>query len=384
MSSAVPNSPTVTNSDLFIGALSGTSVDGIDVALVRFAPRPLILAARTQPLTPDLQAKLRTITDQTPLGQAAELDVRIARCFADAILALLSDSEVQASQVRAIGSHGQTIWHAPAGPVPYTIQIGDPNVIAQSTGITTVADFRRRDIAAGGQGAPLVPAFHRDVFRSDAETRCILNLGGIANVTVLPRDASAPVSGFDTGPANTLLDAWVRKHLGKSYDDGGSWAASGTAHIPLLDRLLADPYFRQPTPKSTGPEHFNLRWLQSHLEQLPSISAADVQATLLELTAQSVATAIEASASDAAAVYVCGGGAHNLQLLRRLEHILAPRRVVSTDELGLDPDYVEAAAFAWLARRTLRGEAGNLPAVTGAREPVILGGIFAGAPNGAP
>ena len=380
----MPSSPTAANDDLFIGALSGTSVDGIDVALVRFAPQPRVLAARTLPLPADLQASLRTISDQTPLGRVAELDVRVARCFADAILALLADSGTQASQIRAIGSHGQTAWHAPWGSTPYTIQIGDPNIIAQATGITTVADFRRRDIAAGGQGAPLVPAFHHDVFRSDAETRCILNLGGIANVTVLPRDASAPVSGFDTGPANTLLDGWARRHLGKSYDDGGRWAASGTVSPALLERLLADPYFQRPAPKSTGPEHFNLHWLQSHLEQLPAIAPADVQATLLELTANSVAAAIEASAGEAAAVYVCGGGAHNLQLLRRLQQLLASRRVVTTDELGLDPDYVEAAAFAWLARRTLRGETGNLPAVTGACEAVILGGIFAGAPAGAP
>src|SRR5690606_663733 len=322
----------------YIGLMSGTSVDAIDAALVRFDPRPSVVAARSFPLARDLRARLRAITDQTPLGIAAQLDVELGRLFAAAALELLRDAGLPPAAVRAIGSHGQTIWHAPAAEPPYTLQIGDPNVIAERTGITTVADFRRRDLAAGGQGAPLVPAFHREVFGSPAETRCVLNLGGIANITVISEDA---VLGFDTGPANTLLDSWIASQRGDAYDAAGAWAASGQCSPDLLEALLADPYFALPAPKSTGPEHFSRAWLREHLAAFPGLAAEDVQATLVELTARTVAAAVRQYAAGAAKLLVCGGGVHNRLLMARLAALLAPMEVASTASAGIDPDFVE-------------------------------------------
>lgn len=359
----------------YIGLMSGTSVDAIDAALVRFDPRPSVVAARSFPLARDLRARLRAITDQTPLGIAAQLDVELGRLFAAAALELLRDAGLPPAAVRAIGSHGQTIWHAPASEPPYTLQIGDPNVIAERTGITTVADFRRRDLAAGGQGAPLVPAFHREVFGSPAETRCVLNLGGIANITVISEDA---VLGFDTGPANTLLDSWIASQRGDAYDAAGAWAASGQCSPDLLEALLADPYFALPAPKSTGPEHFSRAWLREHLAAFPGLAAEDVQATLVELTARTVAAAVRQYAAGAAKLLVCGGGVHNRLLMARLATLLAPMEVASTASAGIDPDFVEACAFAWLARQRLAERPGNVPTATGARAPVVLGGVYSG------
>ncbi len=359
----------------YIGLMSGTSVDAIDAALVRFDPRPSVVAARSFPLARDLRARLRAITDQTPLGIAAQLDVELGRLFAAAALELLRDAGLPPAAVRAIGSHGQTIWHAPASEPPYTLQIGDPNVIAERTGITTVADFRRRDLAAGGQGAPLVPAFHREVFGSPAETRCVLNLGGIANITVISEDA---VLGFDTGPANTLLDSWIASQRGDAYDAAGAWAASGQCSPDLLEALLADPYFALPAPKSTGPEHFSRAWLREHLAAFPGLAAEDVQATLVELTARTVAAAVRQYAAGAAKLLVCGGGVHNRLLMARLTALLAPMEVASTASAGIDPDFVEACAFAWLARQRLAERPGNVPTATGARAPVVRGGVYSG------
>jgi anhydro-N-acetylmuramic acid kinase len=356
--------------------MSGTSADAVDAALVRFDPFPEVLAARSTPLPPELRSQLRGISGQTPLLTLAQLDVQLGRLSAAAVLDLLAAAQHPADAVSAIGSHGQTVWHAPDGEFPFTMQIGDPNVIVELTGICTVADFRRRDVAAGGQGAPLVPAFHKEVFGSTAETRCILNLGGIANITILRGDA---VTGFDTGPANTLLDSWISRHRGVPYDAGGAWAATGSCRPNLLNSLLSDPYFERHAPKSTGPEHFSLSWLEEKLAaaQLKP-QPQDVQATLLELTARTVADAIRRDAPDAGTVLVCGGGVHNGALMARLSELLAPARVASTREAGVDPDFVEACAFAWLARQRLAGRPGNLPAVTGAHAPVVLGGIYSG------
>jgi anhydro-N-acetylmuramic acid kinase len=274
--------------------------------------------------------------------------------------------------VTAIGSHGQTLRHRPELPTPFTWQIGDPNTLCEMTGITVVADFRRRDVAAGGQGAPLLPVFHDQVFRSSAEDRVILNLGGIANVTILQGDA--PVTGFDTGPANRLLDAWVSLHQGKDFDARGAWAGSGQCDDLLLHRLLDEPYFRLRPPKSTGRELFNLPWLNDKLSS-SSRRPQDVQATLQEFTAATVAEAVKAYAPGAA-LYVCGGGAHNTGLLDAVARRVAPNRVATTAALGLDPDFVEAVAFAWFAQRTLAGQTSSAGTVTGAKGARILGGVY--------
>ncbi|NLO81436.1 MAG: anhydro-N-acetylmuramic acid kinase [Xanthomonadaceae bacterium] len=356
---------------LFIGLMSGTSADAIDAALLRFQPRLHVLATRSTPLSAKVQQRILAIHADSPLRAVAELDILLGRLFAQAALELLAAAGVRPEDVTAIGSHGQTVWHAPDGTVPFTLQLGDPNVIAELTGITTVADFRRRDVAAGGQGAPLVPAFHREIFAGAGDC-CVLNLGGIANITVLAGDATL---GFDVGPANTLLDGWIRQHLGRRFDADGAWAASGAVLPELLEALLEDPYFARPPPKSTGPEHFSLAWLERHLHGR-AYRAQDVQATLLELTARSIATAVRRHAHTARQLLVCGGGVHNRALMTRLQDLLAPLPVRSTAELGVDPDFVEACAFAWLARQRLLERPGNVPEVTGASAPVILGGIY--------
>jgi anhydro-N-acetylmuramic acid kinase len=252
------------------------------------------------------------------------------------------------------------------------LQIGNPKVIATHTGIDVVADFRRADIAAGGQGAPLVPAFHQAVFARAGEDRVVLNIGGIANITVLPGTASLPVTGFDTGPGNTLLDAWARSHLNTAMDAGGRWAAQGNVNTALLAHLLKDPYFHTPPPKSTGREYFNADWLARHLPDT-GIAAQDIQATLCALTAQSILDAIQQFAPRTQRILVCGGGIHNRELLRRLGDNQGGMMVESTQQHGIDPDWVEAIAFAWLAKQRLDGKPGNIPAVTGARQAVILG-----------
>lgn len=364
--------------DLFIGLMSGTSADGIDAALVRFAPLPHVVSARTFNVPPPLRQRIRGVTLDTPLGQLATLDVELGELFAQSVNLLLQEAGVQPDQVRAIGSHGQTVWHQPQGTPAFTLQIGDPNIISERTTLSVVADFRRRDLAAGGEGAPLVPAFHAEVFGSASESRCVVNLGGIANITMLPRDPDGEVFGFDTGPANTLVDAWTVRHLGQRCDIGGAWAAGGHCSEALLSVLLQDPYFQQPAPKSTGREHFSLDWLDRQLAQTPRLDPQDVQATLVELTARTVAAAIRASAADTERVLVCGGGVHNPILMRSLAAHMAPAVVESTAAQGVDPDYVEACAFAWLARQTLEGKPGNLTPVTGARRAAVLGAIYPG------
>jgi anhydro-N-acetylmuramic acid kinase len=364
-------------SGLYIGLISGTSADGIDAALVRFEQDcPQLLHALTHPWPDALRTQiLRVAQDETRLDLDAygRLDVAIGQVFAQAALQLLERSGSKASDVRAIGSHGQTIRHRPHGEHPFTLQIGDASVIAERCGIDVVADFRRADVAAGGQGAPLLPAVHAMLLANPGRTRVVLNLGGIANITVLAADGR--VSGFDTGPANGLMDAWCLRHRGEAFDRDGAFAASGRMHDALLSRLLSDPYFALPPPKSTGREHFHLGWLDAQLEG-HSLSPADVQATLLELTVCSVAESIERHASDTVDVLLCGGGVHNRTLVQRLRERLHPRLLDSTAGHGVDPDHLEATAFAWLARQRLLGLPGNLPAVTGARGPRVLGAVY--------
>ncbi len=365
----------------YVGLMSGTSADAVDAALVEIGAdgRAQLLASHPHSFPADLQTAVHELSHASivNLDHLGELDTALATVFAEAVTELLGKSGQAVSGVRAIGSHGQTVRHRPLGPHPFTMQLGNPSLIAERTGITTVADFRRRDMAAGGHGAPLVPAFHAVQFRSPKLSRVILNLGGIANVTYLPSHTEQAVTGFDTGPANTLLDQWSRRHRGQHRDEGGEWAASGQVHDGLLSRLLADDFFAQRPPKSTGREHFHLEWVEGSLRRLGgSIAPEDVQATLLELSARSAAEAIRRYLPPVDEVYLCGGGCHNPRLVAALRRQLENVPVAETTALGISPDWVEAVAFAWLAHRTLAGEPGNLPAVTGARQARILGGIY--------
>ena len=366
--------------EIHLGLISGTSADGIDAALVEFsdasvtASRLRLLAAHTFPYPNALRERVLALAQSRAaiaLDDYGRLDVEIGECFANAANALLREAGVDPAAVAAIGSHGQTVCHRPDGAFPFTLQIGDPNVIAQRTGIRTIADFRRADIAAGGQGAPLLPALHAAVFADPAIPRAILNLGGIGNLTLLIPGRA--VIGFDTGPANCLLDAWAARHLGSARDEGGAWARSGSVNEALLTKFLADPYFALPSPKSTGREVFNLEWLDARIS--PNISSADVQATLLALSARSITDALRANAPSVREVFDCGGGVHNAALMDALRAQLPGLRVDTTAALGIDPDFVEAVGFAWLARETLAGRPGNLPSVTGARGPRVLGAI---------
>ncbi len=366
------------SSALYLGLISGTSADGIDAALASFENgRPQLQAALTHPWPQPLRERILAVAQdeqRLDLDAYGRLDVEIGQCFAEAALALLERSATPASGVRAIGSHGQTLRHRPSGAFPFTLQIGDPSVIAERCGIEVVADFRRADVAAGGQGAPLLPAVHAMLLARPGHDRVVLNLGGIANITLLAGDGR--VLGFDTGPANGLLDAWCLRHRGEAYDRDGAFAASGRVNEALLHELLADAYFALPPPKSTGREHFHLAWLEGHA-RLAGLSPADVQATLLELTARSVAEAIGRHADAAEDVLACGGGVHNPLLMRRLSELLAPRELHSSAAFGVDPDYLEATAFAWLARQRLLGLPGNLAQVTGASGPRVLGAVHA-------
>ncbi|MFO7603701.1 MAG: anhydro-N-acetylmuramic acid kinase [Gammaproteobacteria bacterium] len=363
----------------YIGLISGTSVDGIDAVLAEIDEQQAVALAT---LHVDIPAELksRLLAFNAPaaneLDHYADCDVRLGHLFAHSVQRLLENTSYSANDITAIGSHGQTIRHYPGGTTPTTLQIGDPNIIAECTGITTVADFRRRDMAAGGQGAPLVPAFHAAMFRLPGEARAVLNLGGIANLTLLAADPRQAVLGFDTGPANCLLNDWIQQCRQQEYDDAGQWAAQGEVHQALLEACLNDPYFALPAPKSTGRDYFRLSWLEQKLHAFSDIRAVDVQATLAELTARSVANDLLRYAPATTHLFVCGGGVHNLELGRRLQACLPDVTLASTASLGIDPDYVEAMAFAWLARKTLNHETVSLSSVTGARQDRILGGIY--------
>lgn len=367
--------------ELYLGLISGTSADAIDVALVAFDPMPRLVAGAAAPYPAALRPRVLALareTAQINLDELGTLDTELGHAFADAALALLQRESVAPGDVRALGSHGQTVRHKPTLASPYTLQLGDPNVIAERTGILTVGDFRRRDIAAGGQAAPLVPGLHAALLADPTQDRVVLNLGGIANITVLPRDPSAALAGFDTGPANCLMDGWSLLQRGIGCDAGGAWAAQGTVDDALLATMLAEPYFAQTGPKSSGREVFNMDWLQRHLTGR-TIAAVDVQATLLALSARTVAAAIRRDATHTRRVLACGGGVHNVALMSALAAALSPIPVDSTASCGIDPDYVEAMAFAWLARQRLLGLPGNRADVTGARGPRVLGAIYFGA-----
>jgi len=366
--------------EFYIGLMSGTSMDAIDAAVVDFGgSTPALVASHSEPLDPATKRSLLHLCQRgdNELDRMARLDIYLGRLFAAAALAVLNKSGVAPTQISAIGSHGQTIRHEPSGSAPFSIQIGNPSVIAEASGITTVADFRARDIAAGGQGAPLAPAFHNAVFRSTSHDRAVINIGGIANITSLPAVAAEDVTGFDIGPGNVLMDSWASLHLNVPLDRDGQWAAGGTVNDALLTVLLKDPYFRSVPPKSTGREYFNLAWVNRALEQLPTApSPQDVQATLSELTAMTICEAIKHHSPNAQQVLLCGGGVHNLALVGRITSLLPGMQVASTATLGVHPDWLEAMAFAWLARQTLAAQPGNLPSVTGATHPAILGGIY--------
>ena len=368
--------------DLYIGLMSGTSLDGIDAVAVRLAESapPELVASRHHPFPASLREELDELTrpGNDELNRMGAADVRLGRELAQAVNHLLEAAGIDATDVRAIGSHGQTLRHVPRGDTPTTLQIGDPNIIAERTGITTVADFRRRDMAAGGQGAPLVPAFHQAIFARPGEHRAVLNIGGIANLTLLPADPAAAVTGFDTGPGNALMDAWIARCRNQPFDADGQWAASGRVQPELLAALRADPFFAAPAPKSTGRDYFHLQWAAERWPALERLDPADVMATFLELTAVTIAGALLAVAPATERLLICGGGVNNRHLVQRLQAHLPDIPVTSTASEGVDPDWVEAMAFAWLARQSLRRQPGNIPSATGAAHRVILGAIYPG------
>lgn len=365
--------------NLYIGLMSGTSLDGIDASLVCIEKNKVeVIASLCLPLSSTLKEKIKALinpaTDE--INRLMALDVQLGQQFAEATKQLLLKANIKKEKISAIGSHGQTIRHYPNNEYPSTLQIADPNTIAEATGITTVADFRRRDMAAGGQGAPLVPAFHQHIFHNENKNRIILNLGGIANITILPADKNIAVTGFDTGPANTLLNHWTQQQQNKSYDDKGDWAESGKVNQDLLKSLLQDDYFKLPPPKSTGTEYFNVAWLENKLAKFSNLASEDVQASLTALTAKTVCDAIHTYSPQTDEMIICGGGVHNDFLVKQLKLGLPNIDINSSAEYGLNPDYIEATAFAWLAKQTMEHKVGNLAEVTGASRAVVLGGVY--------
>ena len=392
-------------SERYIGLMSGTSLDGVDAVLVDFAKEDTSQAFSSRPQTPTHNApsvnansslNLEVLAHvalpfaqefkQTLLALNAPAENEIHRSalaanaltgiYAQAVQLLLDATQLKAPQIRAIGAHGQTVRHQPGAHdgIGYTTQLNNPSLLAERTGIAVVADFRSRDIAAGGQGAPLVPVFHQGVFAQPNETIGVLNIGGIANLSVL--QAKGVVIGFDCGPGNALMDYWCMQHRGLAYDDDGQWARTGHVHGPLLQAMLSEPFLQEAPPKSTGRDLFHVQWLTSHLANLANISAVDVQSTLTELTALACANDVLRHAHSAKELIVCGGGALNGFLMERLQAALPNCKVLSSTDRGMPPLQVEATAFAWLARQTVLGLAGNAPKVTGAKGARILGGVF--------
>ncbi|WP_313177803.1 anhydro-N-acetylmuramic acid kinase [Massilia sp.] len=363
----------MTNSTLYIGLMSGTSMDGVDGVLADFQGGAIrTLEAAFVPFPPTLRAELMALqaNGDNEIEREAIAANGLARCYADCVQKL---APAAPSPVAAVAVHGQTVRHRPE--LGFTRQTNNPALLAELTGIDVIADFRSRDIAAGGQGAPLVPAFHAAAFGKAGTARVVVNIGGIGNISVLHADGR--VGGFDTGPGNVLLDGWIGRHQGKEYDADGAWGASGAAHAGLLAVLLAEPYFQQPAPKSTGRDLFHMEWLDARLAGFADLAPADVQATLVEVTAGSIAEAILQESAEVDAVYVCGGGAYNGALLRALATALGGNIAVeSTTALGVAPNRVEALAFAWLGYRFNTREPGNMPAVTGAKGPRILGALY--------
>jgi anhydro-N-acetylmuramic acid kinase len=361
--------------------MSGTSMDGIDASLVDFSTtKPKLVASLYQPFPETIVSRIRKLSNPAnliSLEQLGQLDNQLGYLYAQAVISLLKKASFPVAQdIMAIGCHGQTIHHAPTINHAFSLQIGDPNIITEETGITTITDFRRRDIALGGQGAPLVPAFHKAFFSDPEENRVILNIGGIANITLLPKIENEKVSGFDTGPGNTLMDYWIQTCLNRPYDKNGNWADSGICQDELLKKMLNDPYFLIAPPKSTGKEYFSPEWLADKIGEKQYLPK-DIQATLCHLTTRSISEAIKKLPITPDRLLVCGGGIHNQSLMKLLrKKISSP--VNSTLDFGLNPDQVEAVAFAWLARQTINGLPGNITDVTGANRPAILGGIYPG------
>lgn len=356
----------------YIGIMSGTSLDGIDAVLVATdGDRVTLLARTSSAFEPALRQRLLELAGggAVTASQWGELDTELGQAYADVTLQLLRESGHGAGQIRAIGCHGQTVWHQPAEPLPFSLQLGDGNRLAADTGIIAINDFRRKDMALGGQGAPLVPAFHQRVLGGVEHVRILVNIGGIANITVLA--PNQPVVGFDVGPGNMLMDLWARRHLGQPYDKNAAFALQGRVDTALLNRLLAEPWLALPAPKSTGRELFSEHWLNARLPT--DIKPADVQATLAEFTATAIANEVDKWPTGE--LLVCGGGGHNPLLMQRLAALLPNWRVDTSNSAGVDMDAMEAMAFAWLAHQTLHGLPGNLPEVTGARRPAILGAI---------
>ncbi|WP_394203569.1 anhydro-N-acetylmuramic acid kinase [Marinagarivorans algicola] len=365
------------NHELYIGIMSGTSVDGIDAVVLQITDSQFsVLASLSHAFTPTIKQKILELFEPSynEIDRLGELDKQLGLLYAQCVNQLLVKAKLKAADITAIGCHGQTLRHRPNNPHPFTLQIGDASVLANTTHIDVVSDFRKADIALGGQGAPLTPAFHHAAFHANGHERFIINIGGIANITHL--SSQHAITGWDTGPGNGLMDYWINKHRQKPYDHAGQWASSGQVNRPLLDQLLGHPYFEKQPPKSTGKEEFT----HSSLERLahshyPSIKPVDVQATLLELTARTIATDINhVSRSPSAEAFVCGGGAFNIQLINRLKQLSRPT-VYTIDTLGFNPMHIEAAAFAWLAHQFTRRQTGNLPSVTGASKPAILGAL---------
>ncbi|EKO3572424.1 anhydro-N-acetylmuramic acid kinase [Vibrio metschnikovii] len=365
------------NPELYIGIMSGTSMDGVDSALVSLTGNTIkLLAHDSLPMPESIKQRLLNIClgQPTNLHDIGQLDHQLGHLYAHAVEQLLARSGYRPEQIIAIGNHGQTVFHQPTGETPFTIQLGDANILATRTGITTVADFRRKDIALGGQGAPLVTAFHQTIFNATDSTLVVLNIGGIANISVLTTDKR--VIGYDTGPGNVLMDYWCAQHTGRAYDEDGQWARQGKLDLPLLQRLKQDTYFSQPAPKSTGREWFNLAWLENKLAGL-TVTQQDVQRTLCELTAQTISEQVNQYAQGVAPqLLVCGGGAQNPLLMERLQANLPSWLVAPTQAKGVDGDYMEAMAFAWLAQRRIHDLPSNLPEVTGAKRNTSLGVIY--------
>lgn len=352
-------------------------MDAVDAVLVSFDDQQVqVRETFSLPYSEQLRVRLlQAISNHADPDEMGELDTLTGQHFAQTANELIHRAGIDRSDIQAIGSHGQTIRHQPSGKAPFSIQIGNPSIIAELVGVTTVSNFRGRDLAAGGQGAPLVPAFHRWLFRCPNEDRCILNLGGIANITWLPADAGAAILGFDTGPANALIDAWCYDQTGKHYDESGQWASEGKVNAELLESLLSDAYFLKTPPKSTGKERFNLGWINTHLQRYDDLPPEDVQRTLLQLAATTIIKQLPETTTHMT-VYVCGGGTYNPLLMKELKAGLGPVTLRTTADLGLDPQWVEPVAFAWLARQTSQGLPGNVPEVTGARGERVLGAIY--------
>ena len=360
----------------YIGLMSGTSMDAVDAALVEFDEKTILKFYNEYPIDSSLKNEIRRINKETNLIELAKLDNKLGHFFADAANDLMKTANVNPNQVKAIGSHGQTILHLPTDAEKTSIQISDPNIICAKTGVTTVADFRRMDMAYGGQGAPLASSFHEYQFRNNDKSIAILNIGGFANLTLLPSDEGR-IIGFDTGPGNTLLDAWIKKNKNCDFDENGLWADSGKADPVLLKQLLSDNYFSSQIPKSTGKEYFNLNWLDANLKKLnKKLSSEDIQATLLKLTAITITDDIMKYAYKFSEVIICGGGTKNTMLIKIIKQILTNFKVTTTSDYGLSPDCIEAVTFAWLAKKRLENQPSNIPTVTGATERVVLGGIY--------